>query len=383
MLAAAGPEPAAQPSEDGGRAGSAGLAIGGGAALIAAAAVRSRGAAARPIGSTSKRSSASSGSTPRSAGAPSPTGSRLADRRRQMTAAYALRLAGGPGEAGQSLLPMSAEPASERVAPLPRSRSLDRRREGALVRDAQRGSTEALEELFRRHWRRAHRAAYLVVGDPAAAEDIAQESFLAAIRALDRFDRRRPFGPWLHRITVNRAIDFARARALRAESALSAGAARRRPRAGRRSRTGCWTALGDLGPEHRAVVVLRYVLEYSPGEIAAILELPRGTVNSRLRRGLDRLRPALDDEEGVVSARPRAGPRACARSACPASAEAEDRARGRWSAPPTTSGRRSKRPTARSPVRVGRGRRRGAARDRAQPGGCQGGRRDRGRLRDR
>ena len=83
------------------------------------------------------------------------------------------------------------------------------------VRDAQRGSTEALEELFRRHWRRAHRAAYLVVGDPAAAEDIAQESFLAAIRALDRFDRRRPFGPWLHRITVNRAIDFARARALR------------------------------------------------------------------------------------------------------------------------------------------------------------------------
>ena len=64
---------------------------------------------------------------------------------------------------------------------------------------------------------RAYRAAYLVVHDGAAAEDIAQESFLAAIRALDRFDRRRPFAPWLHRIVVNRAIDWARARALRAE----------------------------------------------------------------------------------------------------------------------------------------------------------------------
>ena len=54
-------------------------------------------------------------------------------------------------------------------------------------------------------------------GDAAAAEDIAQEGFLSALRALDRFDRRRPFGPWLHRIVVNRAIDWSRARALRHE----------------------------------------------------------------------------------------------------------------------------------------------------------------------
>jgi RNA polymerase sigma-70 factor (ECF subfamily) len=93
------------------------------------------------------------------------------------------------------------------------------RRERALVRDAQRGSSAAFEQLFRRHWPRAYRAALLVVGDAAAAEDIAQESFLAAVRALDRFDRRRPFGPWLHRIVVNRAIDWARARTLRRELA--------------------------------------------------------------------------------------------------------------------------------------------------------------------
>src|SRR5215475_11653510 len=91
------------------------------------------------------------------------------------------------------------------------------RDERAWVRGAQAGSVDDLEALFRAHWSRAHRAAYLVVGDAAAAEDIAQESFLAALRALDRFDHRRPFGPWLHRIVVNRAIDWGRARALRRE----------------------------------------------------------------------------------------------------------------------------------------------------------------------
>ena len=94
------------------------------------------------------------------------------------------------------------------------------RDERALVRGAQGGSEAALDELFRLHWRRAHQAAYLVVHDAAAAEDIAQEAFLAAIRNLDRFDRRRPFAPWLHRIVVNRAIDHARARTLRAETDL-------------------------------------------------------------------------------------------------------------------------------------------------------------------
>ena len=92
--------------------------------------------------------------------------------------------------------------------------------ERAHVRGAQRGSASDFEALFRLHWPRAYRAAYLVVHDEAAAEDIAQESFLAAIRNLDRFDRRRPFGPWLHRIVVNRAIDWSRARQLRAEAEL-------------------------------------------------------------------------------------------------------------------------------------------------------------------
>jgi RNA polymerase sigma-70 factor (ECF subfamily) len=160
------------------------------------------------------------------------------------------------------------------------------RDERARVRGAQRGSVSDLEALFRMHWPRAFRAAYLVTHDRAAAEDIAQESFLAAIRALDRFDRRRPFGPWLHRIAVNRAIDWTRARALRGEVELvdTVPAPDQSP-----PDDETFAALARLSPEHRAVIVMRYLLEFTPGEIAAALDLPRGTVNSRLRRGLDAL----------------------------------------------------------------------------------------------
>jgi RNA polymerase sigma-70 factor (ECF subfamily) len=169
--------------------------------------------------------------------------------------------------------------------------------ERGLIRAAQDGSEEALERLFRSHWPRAHRAAYLVVHDAAAAEDIAQESFLAAIRALDRFDWRRPFGPWLHRIVVNRAIDWSRARSLRGEVSQPAEPEADPPIEPNPAFGDLEAALWGLSAEHRAVVALRYLLDYTPGEIARMLELPRGTVNSRLRRALDRLAGALAEEK--------------------------------------------------------------------------------------
>jgi RNA polymerase sigma-70 factor (ECF subfamily) len=168
------------------------------------------------------------------------------------------------------------------------------RGEGAWVRGAQAGSASDLEALFRAHWPRAHRAAYLVVHDAAAAEDIAQEAFLAAIRHLDRFDRRRPFGPWLHRIVVNRAIDWARARSLRCEVGGETLAAAPSRNPGHGLSDDVLAALAALPPEQRGVIVLRHLLEYTPGEIARLLDLPRGTVNSRLRRGLDDLSERLE-----------------------------------------------------------------------------------------
>ncbi|MEX2105454.1 MAG: RNA polymerase sigma factor [Solirubrobacterales bacterium] len=169
------------------------------------------------------------------------------------------------------------------------------RLERRLVREAQHGSREALGDLYAAHWRRAHRAAYLVVHDATAAEDIAQDGFLAAVDALDRFDRRRPFAPWLHRIVVNRAIDWARREALRRKIDDPG----ERPAAEPPAETiggDLMAALAELPPDQRGAVVLRYLLDYTPGEIARMLELPRGTVNSRLRRGLDRLRDLIEVE---------------------------------------------------------------------------------------
>ena len=164
-----------------------------------------------------------------------------------------------------------------------------RRSEAALVRAANAGDAEAVEELFRRHWPGTYRAAYLVVGDAAAAEDIAQEAFLKAIAALERFDRRRPLAPWLHRIAVNRAIDWTRRRRPEAPGDRQTPA----PPPDTGLSDDLLAALAALPADRRAVVVLRYLLEYTPGEIAAMLDLPRGTVNSRLRRGLDELERAL------------------------------------------------------------------------------------------
>jgi RNA polymerase sigma-70 factor, ECF subfamily len=193
-----------------------------------------------------------------------------------------------------------AGPAESVVAPGRQSRlgSGRARSERALIRGAAAGCEDDLAELFRRFWPRAYRIAYLIAHDHAAAEDIAQEAFVQAIRRLDRFDRRRRFAPWLGAIVANRAIDWTRARTARRE----AGGEQPEPVAAGDAPTGRYSeevmaALATLTPDHRAVVVLRYVLEYTPGEIARALDLPRGTVNSRLRRGLDALKAHLAETE--------------------------------------------------------------------------------------
>jgi RNA polymerase sigma-70 factor (ECF subfamily) len=210
---------------------------------------------------------------------------------------FALATAGAGGGQSSTLTLASAERFSIRIPALRPERAGSPRGEGALIRQAQSGSEEAIEQLFRSHWPRAWRAAYLVVHDGPAAEDIAQEAFLAAIRSLDRFDRRRPFGPWLHRIVVNRAIDWSRARALRSEvAAADESPAARIDAPSSPYSDDVVAALGSLPAEHRAIVVLRYLLEFTPGEIADVLDLPRGTVNSRLRRALDRLGERLGED---------------------------------------------------------------------------------------
>jgi RNA polymerase sigma-70 factor, ECF subfamily len=170
------------------------------------------------------------------------------------------------------------------------------RDEAALIRQARRGSADAVEALVRRHWDGAHRAAFLIVQDASAAEDIAQEAMLAAVRALDRFDRRRPFRPWLHRIVVNRSVDWVRARRRRAEVSVDTAA----PGAGaeplRELSDELMAALAALDPDQRALIVLRHLLGYRASELARMMDLPPATVRTQLSRALARLRALLEEE---------------------------------------------------------------------------------------
>jgi RNA polymerase sigma-70 factor (ECF subfamily) len=199
---------------------------------------------------------------------------------------------------GEFVVSVAAAPAGDPRVDVGRAERRDGRSDQVLVAGALAGSEADLEVLFRRHWPRAYRAAFLIVHDHGAAEDVAQEAFLAALRHLQRFDRRRRFGPWLGAIVANRSIDWLRAREARRESADERGElpARNGAVPGRYSEE-LLNALASLTPEHRAVVVMRHVLEYTPGEIARALELPRGTVNSRLRRGLDTLEALLREAQ--------------------------------------------------------------------------------------
>jgi RNA polymerase sigma-70 factor (ECF subfamily) len=168
------------------------------------------------------------------------------------------------------------------------------RADAELLRAVRDGSKAAAEELVARHWDRAHRIAFAILGDAHFAEDVTQEAMVSLLGGIGRFDMRRPFEPWLHRVVANRAIDWARARARREELLRLAALPVPQPTSDPR----LLEALQALPEDQRAVVVLRHVAGYGTNEIARILGLRRGTVGSRLRRGLDRLRTQLEQEDG-------------------------------------------------------------------------------------
>jgi RNA polymerase sigma-70 factor (ECF subfamily) len=165
--------------------------------------------------------------------------------------------------------------------------------DAALVRGAQRGSRAAAADLFERYWPQAWRAALAVTGSHASADDIAQDAFERAFAGLAGFDASRPFGPWLHRIVVNRAIDVLRRDRRRADLEETSQAASAES-VGEAADPEALRALSTLSPERRAVVVLRHLLDFTPPEIAEILGIPVGTVNSRLGRALADLRARLE-----------------------------------------------------------------------------------------
>ena len=177
------------------------------------------------------------------------------------------------------------------------------------VRRAQEGDVGAYEELVSRYGPIAQRAAYLITGSAADADDAVQEAFVKAYYALGRFRRESPFRPWLLRIVANEAKNRIRSQGRQAGVALRLQEGRPRddeapsPEVALLSKersSALMAALNRLGETDRTVIFLRYFLELSEAEMAVTLDCRRGTVKSRLSRALNRLRRALAPGEGTL-----------------------------------------------------------------------------------
>jgi RNA polymerase sigma-70 factor (ECF subfamily) len=172
--------------------------------------------------------------------------------------------------------------------------------EADLVAKAQGGNLFAFEEIVKRYQRRVYGTAFRILRRHDLADDVVQEAFLRAYQSLDRFDRQRPFGPWICRIAANLAVNHVRSPRAREEELPDSLAQQHAPDQGplgglldQEGRRLLEQAMDELSPEQRAVFVLRVFEELSYQEIADALSLSMGTVMSRLSRARERLRGAL------------------------------------------------------------------------------------------
>jgi RNA polymerase sigma-70 factor (ECF subfamily) len=166
----------------------------------------------------------------------------------------------------------------------------------ALIERCLTGDQQAWDQIVRQHWRKVFNLAYKFVGRHDEAEDLTQDIFLKIFKALHTFDRRANFQTWLISISRNLCIDHYRSvRKERETMARDVDASQLTPASRERSPYGeleqidlrqrIRTALAELAPALREAVVLRDLQEFSYQEIAARLQLPEGTVKSRINRG--------------------------------------------------------------------------------------------------
>lgn len=186
--------------------------------------------------------------------------------------------------------------------------------EGQLLTRARGGDVVAFEQVVVRYQRRVYGVAYRIVRRHDVADDVAQEAFIRAFRALASFDPTRPFGPWICRIATNLAINHVRSPEAReedlpeghAETPSSAEGPLDRVLDGE-ARMVLQRALDGLPGEQRTVFVLRAVEGLSYREIAESLDISMGTVMSRLSRAREKLRAAVAPYVGGAALRASGG----------------------------------------------------------------------------
>ncbi len=182
------------------------------------------------------------------------------------------------------------------------------------------GNRHALDELLRRHQPRLWAVCRRLTGSDADADDAAQEALVSIVRALPRFDGRSRFGTWAYRIAVNAGLDELRRRRRRPEPGLPGDPDVGSPSGGPEPvatvpgpedvalSVDVDAALRRLPPEFRAAVVLRDLCGLDYAEIAEVLDLPPGTVRSRISRGRAALVPLLGPRpEGAGNPNPPSG----------------------------------------------------------------------------
>lgn len=175
-----------------------------------------------------------------------------------------------------------------------------------LVGRAKQGDGDALDVLLRRHYDRIHGVCRRMTGNDPDAADAAQDALIAVARGLPRFDDRSRFSTWVYRIAVNASIDELRRRSRRpavsldeAPPSLVAGPGSDVP-ALVADRLDIDAALRRLPPEYRAAVVLRDLCGLDYAEIAEALQVPPGTVRSRIARGRSALVGLLEPSESEL-----------------------------------------------------------------------------------
>jgi RNA polymerase sigma-70 factor (ECF subfamily) len=177
----------------------------------------------------------------------------------------------------------------------------------ALVRRAASGQRDAFEELVRRHSPRVYALALRICRNPDDAEDALQETFIAAYRALPRFDRRARVSTWLYRIAANKCYDvLARRKPTADASALPDSVDPHDPFARSEHERRLVAALDELPQQFREAALLCDVCGLTPAEAGEALGVPEGTMKSRSFRARALLAAALratgaepHDESGV------------------------------------------------------------------------------------
>ena len=159
-----------------------------------------------------------------------------------------------------------------------------------LVELARSGSGAAFDELFRRHHGAVHAAAYHILGDRDAADDVVQDVFIRVHGALPTFRGEASVRTWVMRIAVNRSISYQRWAARRRSPGLTEAGGTRNARASEGADGALREALGSLRPVERALIVLRDVRGHSYEEIGDMLGCSAGSVGVRLHRARTRLR---------------------------------------------------------------------------------------------